>query len=75
LELQLLGDTVFLKWDANTEPDLKGYQLFRSDRPEQPIFTGNLTGHSDLGYVPGRGLSYWILAEDVSGNKSDRSLP
>jgi hypothetical protein len=73
LELELLGDTVFLKWEANTEPDLKGYQLFRSDRPEQPIFTGNLTGHSDLGYVPGRGLSYWILAEDVSGNPSPPS--
>jgi hypothetical protein len=74
LVIQLLDNTVFLNWEANTEPDLKGYQLFRSDRPE-PIFTGVENGHADRDYVPGRGITYSILAEDVSGNKSDPSAP
>ena len=69
LEIQLINNEAFLLWDKNTEAALKGYQVFRSDRPGQPISTV-ANGYSDREYVSGRGISYRILAEDISGNQS-----
>jgi hypothetical protein len=69
---QLLGNAVLVTWEPNTEPDLKGYRLYRSDRPAEPIVSA-ANAYTDRGYVPGVGLSYSVLAEDVSGNASPRS--
>lgn len=75
LNVERFSDTtVLVSWEPNTEKDLKGYRLFRSDRPDVPIArVGN--GYPDADYVPGKGLSYRVLAEDVSGNTSLLSEP
>jgi len=74
LSVQQLNNVVFVQWEPNTEADLKGYQLFRSDRAE-PIKIDVANAYTDPDYVPGKGLSYEVLAEDVSGNKSLKSAP
>jgi hypothetical protein len=66
----------FLTWDPNSETDLAGYHVFRSDRPDEgfkPLSTGLITKNSflDPDYKPG--LYYTISAEDESGNVSPRS--
>ena len=75
LSVQLLNNVVFVQWEQNTEPDWKDYQLFRSDRPGVPLVTTVANGYTDGDYVPGKGISYRILAEDVSGNPSPLSAP
>lgn len=66
------GNGVFLTWTANTEPDLKGYWILRSDGI---LLTTPINGIADPRYVPGMGLTYEILAEDRFGNQSKRSTP
>jgi hypothetical protein len=66
----------FLTWDPNSETDLAGYHVFRSDRPDEgfkSLSTGLITKNSfvDPDYKPG--LYYTISAEDESGNESRRS--
>lgn len=73
--VQLLGDLVFIQWMPNTESDLKGYRVIRSDKPTQPISEGRSTGIPDPEYVPGRGLSYRVQAVDDFDNVSDPSPP
>ncbi len=76
LEIEAFGETtVFLSWQQNSEADLKGYTVYRSDRPDAPIAVGNTNGHTDREYVPGKGISYQVVAEDASGNVSLKSAP
>jgi hypothetical protein len=74
LSVQLIGDSLVLRWPPNTESDLRGYQWYRSDRPNMPQFTAS-NGTQDFEYVPGRGLSYTIEAIDNFGNRSLPSDP
>ena len=75
LNVERFNDTtVLVSWEPNTEKDLKTYQLFRSDRPDVAIFRV-ANGYPDADYVPGKGLSYRVLAEDVSGNTSPLTEP
>jgi hypothetical protein len=72
LEIEILADRVFVSWEKNLELDLKGYELYRSDRTD-PIMVGNAEGHYDLDYASGKGISYQVLAVDTFGNKSMKS--
>jgi hypothetical protein len=69
LSVDLIGDAALIRWNDNTESDLRVYRLFRSDRTE-PIFTQRSNGYQDPDYVPAIGLSYWLEAEDNFGNRS-----
>ncbi len=71
---------VEIVWDANTEADLAGYNVYRSDSKEQrgerlnsqllstPIFR-------DTTAAAGRTYYYSITAVDLSGNESPASEP
>jgi hypothetical protein len=74
LTAQLIGDTVVVRWNENMESDLRGYQVYRSDRPTAPQFTAT-NGYQDLEYIPGAGLSYRVEAIDNFSNRSERSDP
>ena len=68
----------FLTWAANSEADLAGYRVFRSERAdagftaltERPNTTN---GYFDSGYRPG--WYYAVSAVDEFGNESARSTP
>jgi fibronectin type 3 domain-containing protein/predicted small lipoprotein YifL len=70
------GDAVELSWDRNTEPDLKGYYVYRSTGG------GAFTRVSDLTVLPtfsdhtvehGKTYSYRVSAIDQTGNESEQS--
>ncbi len=67
-----------LSWDRNTEPDFKGYQVFRSegDGPYVKIAEG-LEGpsFSDRKIETGKRYRYRISAVDQTGNPSEPSPP
>ncbi|TAK54595.1 MAG: T9SS type A sorting domain-containing protein [Bacteroidetes bacterium] len=70
--------TVRLRWNQNTEPDIAGYELFRSRSPNFSPDTMSAYAFSvDTLYVdatPFNGLSYYCLrAVDVHGNSSLKS--
>jgi Concanavalin A-like lectin/glucanases superfamily len=72
---------VTLSWGANTEPDLAGYNLYRST--SSPVPTTSLpvnggtpitdTGYVDWGLQPGTTYHYALTAVDRSGNASSAS--
>jgi hypothetical protein len=72
---------VSLNWNANTEPDLAGYNVFRGT--SLPVSTSGtplnggtkLTGttYLDTGLVNGTTYYYVVQALDQSGNKADSS--
>ena len=66
------GGGVFLSWNPNTERDLKWYLVFRSDKIE-PLSSVPAEGFPDMDYRPG--LMYQLQAEDIFGNKSEKSAP
>lgn len=75
------GADVQLDWNANTEPDLLGYLLFRNDRlaNQTGVLVGSLkpyaiatTSYADLALSDGE-YSYYLLAIDRAGNMSDPS--
>ena len=67
-----------LQWDANGEPDLDGYNLYRSTasgggyaKVNGPIVT--TTGFIDSGLTNGSAYYYVVSAVDTSGNESTDS--
>lgn len=68
----------FLTWAPNSETDLAGYRLFRSDRPDgrfRPVSDRLIATNSyfDPMYKPGQ--YYRVSAVDEFGNESSMSAP
>jgi Tol biopolymer transport system component/flagellar hook assembly protein FlgD len=75
------GSDVTLKWQANKEPDLAGYLLYRNDQLANVsgIVIGDLkpylitgTTYLDKALPDGR-FRYYLIAMDQAGNMSDQS--
>jgi len=71
-----VGDTcVELTWDANTEPDIAGYNLYRSENDVNysKMNTATITGtsYSDTNVVAGTQYYYKLTALDIGNNESD----
>jgi CSLREA domain-containing protein len=69
---------VVLKWNANSEPDLKGYNLSRSASPTGPFtpLSGSLltaTTYTDSTVAAGSTVYYRVTAVDQTGNMSGPS--
>ncbi|HEY4365261.1 MAG TPA: hypothetical protein VGN17_30145 [Bryobacteraceae bacterium] len=73
------GKTIELAWQGNTEPDFRGYNVYRSvaggafekitPMPiESPVF-------SDTKIQAGKMYRYELTAVDLAGNESDKSAP
>ncbi len=68
-----------LTWNANTEPDLAGYRLYRSLTPGGPYVMINpdtlltSTSYLDENLAGGHTYYYVVTAIDASGNESQRS--
>ncbi len=70
--------TIELAWDRNTEPDFRGYRVYRSleggtferiaDLVEAPSY-------SDKAVEAGKKYRYQVSAVDQAGNESERSAP
>jgi subtilisin family serine protease len=68
---------VDLVWDASPAPDLAGYDIFRSVNGggfallNSALLTSS--SYADLSVVNGTNYAYYVTAEDLSGNVSERS--
>jgi len=70
-----------LAWNANTEPDLAGYNIYRATAPSVPL-TGPLNGATpytgttfiNTGLTNGTTYYYVVTALDTSGNESPASI-
>jgi fibronectin type 3 domain-containing protein len=72
--------SVELTWTINTEPDLAGYTVYRSENPEMPGQKLNselllVPTFRDISLVPGKSYFYRVGAVDQSGNESPLSSP
>lgn len=70
---------VDLSWSINTEPDLAGYKLYRSERQGTPgeVVTPDLLlspAYRDTSVQPGRHYWYKVTAVDRAGNESGHSV-
>ncbi len=71
-----LHTVINLSWTANTEPDLAGYRLYRSDGSDYQIIASlqpNVTSYSDNTGAPPKTFSYKLSAFDSSLNESQLS--
>lgn len=71
-------NSIELSWEANTEPDLAGYRIYRAAPGggfEKIADTPALPSYSDHGIEHGRAYRYAISAVDQAGNESARSTP
>ena len=82
--LTLVGTTassVILSWDANTESDLVGYELYRRvlvgaalvDYERVAVLDAGITGYTDEDVVTDTTYEYYLLAYDTSFNRSEAS--
>ena len=69
--------SVELSWDANSEPDLAGYRVYRSAEgvPRQRIAEVAVPAYSDHNIEPGKAYRYEVSSFDGSGNESAPSMP
>lgn len=68
-----MAASILVSWNANTEPDLDGYNVYygtQSGQYQAPIDVGNTTSYQ--GSVPDDGTTYYVAvtAYDISGNES-----
>jgi fibronectin type 3 domain-containing protein len=71
---------VDLSWSINTEPDLAGYRVYRSEQKDTPgqLVTPDLLlspAHRDTSVQPGHLYWYSVTAVDRSGNESAPCAP
>jgi hypothetical protein len=71
---------VDLSWSINTESDLAGYRVYRSDRQDTPGHVLNVTllltpAIRDNSVQPGHRYWYTVAAVDRAGNESAPSVP
>lgn len=66
------GCRVIVTWDANNEPDVAGYKVYRDG-----TLVANVTGtsYTDTGLTAGKTYTYTVRAYDAAGNVSDESAP
>jgi hypothetical protein len=65
--------TAALSWDANTDPDLAGYNVYMGTQPGvygAPISIGNTTSYTVGNLTGGRTYYFSLTAVDTSGNES-----
>ncbi|MHA2021378.1 MAG: lamin tail domain-containing protein, partial [Candidatus Thorarchaeota archaeon] len=61
-----------LEWNANSEPDLSYYVVYRNGTP---VTTTASTFYNDTGLVSNTTYSYRVSAKDLSGNEGNKSAP
>jgi hypothetical protein len=71
--------SIELTWTINSEPDLAGYNVYRSEEAETPGQKLNselllAPTFRDMSVTPGKRYFYRVGAVDQSGNESPRSL-
>jgi hypothetical protein len=71
------NEGILLDWDANTENDLKGYDIYENTVNSSGTATKIATMYADrftrTGLGAGATRYYWVKAVDYSGNESDFS--
>lgn len=74
------AESVSLKWDANTESDLAGYNIYVSIRSRdytnddtKTYDVGNVTTYTVTDLIVGTTYYFAATAYDTSGNESDHS--
>jgi hypothetical protein len=75
----ILGvNSIELSWERNTEPDFRGYVIYRAAGDGPFVRIGGpieSPAYSDKAIEPGRTYRYAISAVDGAGNESPRSAP
>lgn len=70
------ASTIELSWDADSEPDLAGYRVYRSENAGQFVKIAEVTdipAYSDRAVQSGKAYRYAVTAFDKNGNESPRS--
>ena len=70
--------SIELVWDRNTEPDLRGYRVYRaadSGQFERILELTDTPAYSDRQIETGKKYQYAVSAIDQTGNESPRSAP
>ena len=70
------ADDVLLRWHANIEPDLQGYNIYYGTQSESygpPISVGKITEYTVSNLEPGTTYYFAISALDIAGNESTYS--
>ncbi len=74
------GTTINLYWEQALEPDIKGYDVWRSESQSGPYVVANTAIVEDVSYFADAGLEenalyyYYVVAVDSSGNASLASV-
>jgi fibronectin type 3 domain-containing protein len=76
VKLERKDSGVLVTWSANSEPDLAGYNIYRTDAGGPSKRNTNMvreTRFFDEAPGPAPYVSYYVTAVDKAGNESDRS--
>lgn len=72
------ASSILLSWDANSESDLVGYELYRRlagevDYVRLAVLDASAVSYTDDNVITGSTYQYYLLAYDTSFNRSDPS--